>query len=297
MFLGRSGEDAVLVPVPERQLYFWNLGACIFHTAFGITALVAGKLDLRVPLYGSELGLETLDGNDRAFAYGPEQPERVGWFYLTWAVASFSWLSAVFHFGNAFCWRKYYIQGLEQAFAPFRWLEYSVSASVMIVILAYIAGTVFRETFVLLFALTFITMTFGHLHEVICRPKSLDEWEIPNRLYRLQAHLFGYVPQIFAWAIVIRNFAAAASASTIDSAGEKRQMPGFVYAIVILEVHLFWSFGLVQLVVSLRPPSKYYQGEIAYMWLSVIAKGVLALLCLTSVIMSGGYAEIYERDL
>jgi len=287
--------EAVSLPTPSGQLFKWNVGACVFHTAFGITALAAGKLDLRVPLYGSELGLETLEDNDRAWAYGPELPTRVGWFYLTWAVASFSWLSALFHLGNAFIWRQYYMAALEQAYAPFRWLEYSVSASVMILILGYISGTVFQTTHVLLFALTFITMIFGHLHEVICRPKNDDEWMESNKLWRLQAHIFGYIPQIFAWSIVIANFASAAKASVIDSSGEKRQMPGFVYAIVILEVLIFWSFGIVQLVVSLRPPCKYYQGEIAYMWLSVIAKGILALLCLTNVIMAGGYAEIYEQ--
>ena len=37
---------------------------------------------------------------------------------------------------------------------------------------------------------------FGHLHEVICRPKSLDEWAVASKLWRLQAHLIGYVPQL-----------------------------------------------------------------------------------------------------
>ena len=71
-------------------------------------------------------------------------------------------------------------------------------------------------------------------------------------------------------------------------------MPNFVYAIVFGEMLIFWSFGIVQLVVSVRPPSKYYQGEIVYMWLSLFAKGFLALLCLTNVVMAGGYSEIYE---
>jgi len=285
----------VSIPIPSDRLFKWNIGMCAFHTAFGIATLAVSELGLRVPLYASNLGIETLDGDENAWAYGPELPVRVGWIYLAWAVASFSWLSALFHGGNAFIWRKYYDNALEQAYAPFRWIEYSVSASVMILILSYISGTVFRDTIILLFALTFITMTFGHLHEVICRPKNLDEWAESNVLWRLQAHIIGYIPQIFAWAIVISNFISAAKASTIDSSGEERKMPGFVYGIVFGEVVIFWSFGVVQLVVSLRPPSNYYQGEIAYMWLSLIAKGVLALLCLTNVIMAGGYAEIYEQ--
>ena len=123
----------------------------------------------------------------------------------------------------------------------------------MILILGYTSGTITLPVLVSLFGFTAITMSFGHLHEVICRPKSLDEWAVASKLWRLQAHLIGYVPQCFAWALVI-----------------------------------------AQLVVSLRPPSKYYQGEIAYMWLSLFAKGLLGLLILSNVLILGSYTEIYE---
>lgn len=252
--------------------------------------------DLRVPVYGSSMGLETLPNNTRAWAYRPQRPNRVGWLYLTVLVSSFSFLSAIAHLGNASLWRTQYVQALQSGYAPFRWIEYSMSASVMILILAYISGSVFESTLILLFALTMITMVFGHLHEVICRPKSLDQWSVTSLVWRLQAHLFGYIPQLFAWAIVVSNFLEAAKTSTTDDQGEKRQMPTFVYGIVFGEMLIFWSFGLVQLVVSMRPPSKYYQGEIAYMWLSLFAKGFLCMLCLVNVLMAGGYAEIYETD-
>lgn len=285
---------ALVLPVPEAQLQKWNIGMFIFHAIFGIIALAVGKVGLRVPVYASDNGIEVLANSTDGWAYKPELPYRVGWLYLTVAVASFSLLSALAHLGNSFLWRRYYIRALESCYAPFRWIEYSMSASVMILILSYISGTIFQNTLVLLFALTAITMAFGHLHEVICRPMSLDEWVEPNKLWRLQAHLIGYIPQIFAWTIVIANFLKGAKASTTDSFGEERKMPTFVYGIVFGELLIFWSFGVVQLVVSLRPPSNYYQGEIAYMWLSLFAKGFLAILCLANVIMAGGYSEIYE---
>lgn len=289
-----SSAHEVSLPVPSARLKRWNLAMFVFHLAFGVIALAVGKLSLRVPVYSSKLGLKILPNNTRAWAYAPEVPHRVGWLYLTWMVASFSLLSALFHLGNGVLWRKRYERCLEQAYAPFRWVEYSFSASVMVLLLAYIAGSVFMNTMVLLFGLTFITMTFGHLHEVICRPASEDEWA-GSTLWRLQAHLIGYIPQVFAWAIVMATFFDTATASVTDASGEERKMPGFVYGIVFGELLIFWSFGLVQLVVTLRPPSQYYRGEIAYMWLSLFAKGFLALLCLSNVIMSGGYAEIYEQ--
>ena len=141
-----------------------------------------------------------------------------------------------------------------------------------------------------------ITMFFGHLHEVICRPKSAEEWSSPSKLWRLQAHLLGYVPQCFCWGLVISQFFEAGGTSTTDASGEKRQMPSFVYGIVFGELLIFWSFGLVQLVVSLRPPAKYYQGEIAYMWLSLFSKGFLGLIVLSNVLILGSFTEIYEQQ-
>ena len=41
-------------------------------------------------------------------------------------------------------------------------------------------------------------------------------------------------------------------------------------------------------------PTYHDQGEIAYMWLSLFAKGVLGLLVLSNVLMLGSFTEIYE---
>lgn len=288
---------ALSLPVPARTLTIWNGAMCVFHTTLAAVTLAIGDLGLRVPVYGSAVQLLVLPNNTDAFALAPAAPAtRAGWLYFTGCVAAFFLLSASFHLGNALVWRKQYLAALEQGYAPFRWLEYSASASVMVLILAYVSGTLFQSTLVALFALTFITMVFGHLHEVICRPASLDEWTVRSKLWRLQAHLFGYVPQCFAWGLIIAQFIDAGAATTTDSSGEERKMPTFVYAIVFGEVVIFWSFGIVQLVVSLRPPSKYYQGEIAYMYLSLFSKGFLGIIVLANLLVLDGNQELYERS-
>jgi len=291
-----------ILPVPTTTLTRWNVAMSIFHGVFAAITLIVGNTDLRVPVYGSgvtlivggtngtNVGTDAEDG----FALKPDFSERATWLYLTFATACFFLLSCVFHLGNALLWRKPYFRALAQGYAPFRWIEYAFSASVMILILAYTSGTTTLPVLVSLFGFTAITMSFGHLHEVICRPKSLEEWAVSSTLERLQAHIIGYVPQCFAWALVIAQFLEAGGESATDSRGDKSQMPSFVYAIVFGEVLIFWCFGLVQLVVSLRPPGKYYQGEIAYMFLSLFAKGLLGLLVLSNVLVLGSFTEIYE---
>lgn len=294
--LEKSSEKTkgLVLPVPTSLLFKWNVGMSLFHTVLWIVTLAVGNLDLRVPVYDSNVALKVDGNNSRSWALIPDTSARAGWFYLTWLVWLFFFLSAFFHLGNAVIWRSYYEQALQQAYAPFRWIEYSGSASVMILILAYTAGTILNPVLVALFALTCITMFFGHLHEVICRPASLERWASSSKLWRLQAHLLGYVPQCFAWGLILMQFIAAGNASTTDDNGEQRQMPSFVYAIVIGELLIFWSFGVVQLVVSLRPPAKYYQGEIAYMWLSLFSKGFLGIIVLSNVLILGSFTEIYE---
>jgi len=282
------------LPVPESLLTKWNAAMGVFHTVLMIVTLSVGNLELRVPIYNSGVALRVGGNDTSSWALTPDTSAVAGWFYLTQLTAIFFALSAGFHLGNVLVWRKYYLLGLEQGYAPFRWAEYSVSASVMILILSYTAGTILNPVLVALFALTMITMFFGHLHEVICRPKSLEEWASPSKLWRLQAHFLGYVPQCFCWGLILMQFIEAGAASTTSASGEKSQMPSFVYAIVIVELLLFWSFGVVQLVVSLRPPAGYYQGELAYMWLSLIAKGVLGMIVLSNVLILGSFTEIYD---
>jgi len=289
-----GGGVPLKLPVPATRLVRWNAAMCAFHTALAVVTLAVGNRELRVPVYASTVGLNVLGNNTRSWALVPGAAERGGWLYLTYLCASFFLLSATFHLGNGFLWRKAYLRALESAYAPFRWIEYSFSASIMILILAYTSGTINQNVLVLLFSLTFVTMTFGHLHEVVCRPASLETWSIGNKFWRLQAHLFGYIPQLFAWGVLIAQFMEAGGASTTDAQGNTRQMPAFVYGIVFGELLIFWSFGIVQLVVSLRPPSKYYQGEIAYMWLSLFAKGFLGIIVLSNVLILGSFTEIFE---
>ena len=157
-----QGQEAanVLLPVPDRTLKRWNFAMCLFHSALAAITLAVGDLDLRVPLYSSDLELQiSLANNSDAWQYVPASPaKRASWLYLTWLTASFFLLSAMAHLGNAAVWRKQYVQALTHGYAPFRWLEYTFSASVMMLLLSYVSGSIVLHTLVLLFGLTAVTM-------------------------------------------------------------------------------------------------------------------------------------------
>lgn len=285
--------EQVTIEVPTKLLTRWNAAMAALHCALAIVTLSVGNLDLRTPVYATSVGAQGVGGGNSTSGWElvPTVSESAGDFYLTWAVGAFFFICSFFHLGNALLWRGLYLRLLAKCYCPSRWIEYSFSASVMVLLIAYTTGSIVLNVMVLLFGLTLVTMLFGHLHEVICRPASPEMWAEPSVLWRLQAHLLGYIPQIFAWGVIVSQFVQAGGSSSTDEDGNERKMPDFVYAIVSVELVLFWSFGLVQLVVSLRTPKDYIKGELAYQVLSLGAKGLLGLLFLSNVLVLGSFTE------
>jgi len=191
-------------------------------------------------------------------------------------------VSAVAHIGNAWAWHGYYNANLKECRAPARWIEYFVSAPIMMLNIAYTLGI---RDYTLLIAITMLvasTMPFGYLTEVIARPIDNETWNLPLST-RLFPHAIGYIPQLSAWAVVMANFYDHRS---------NVEMPWFVYLILWSQFALFSSFGLVQVVQQARPPKYYYQGELAYQVGSLVAKSLLGLILLSNVLVLGSFNEI-----
>lgn len=130
--IGSTKPNPVQLPVPGSLLTKWNGAMALFHGALTVVTLAVGNLDLRVPVYASEISLDVGDSNSTSeWRLVPGVATRSGWMYLTYLTASFFFLSCVFHTGNVLLWRAPYQRALAGGFAPFRWAEYSLSASVL----------------------------------------------------------------------------------------------------------------------------------------------------------------------
>ena len=191
---------------------------------------------------------------------------------ISFLTASFFAITAIFHAGNAFFWNSAYRRCIERCTCPYRWLEYSITAPLMLLIIAYAAGVVIDAELTLLVALTVLTMCLGHVTEQAARPaESRDAWASPASA-RFAPHLMGFFAQFVVWVVVICRFAQNA-----DDA------PDFVSVIVASQVALFVSFGFVQSATLSRPPSRYIQGEVAYVLLSFVSKATLGLILIANV--------------
>ena len=178
------------------------------------------------------------------------------------AVAIFLGLSAFFHFLVAspqFFPR--YSAGLAQSRNYFRWVEYSISSSVMIVLIAQICGVTDVVAIISIFGVNASMILFGWLQEKYETPGN-GGW-IP--------FIFGCIAGIVPWiGLVFYIFAIGGPGDT--------KAPAFVYGIVISLFVLFNTFAIVQYLQYKKVGkwSDYIRGEKTYITLSLVAKSALA---------------------
>ncbi len=178
------------------------------------------------------------------------------------AVAIFLGLSAFFHFLVAS--PKYfprYSNGLAHQRNYFRWVEYSISSSVMIVLIAQICGITDVAAIIAIFGVNASMILFGWLQEKYEQPAS-GGW-LP--------FIFGCIAGAIPWiSLVFYIFAIGGPGDT--------KAPAFVYGIVISLFLLFNCFAVVQYLQYKKVGkwSDYIRGEKTYITLSLVAKSALA---------------------
>ncbi len=146
-------------------------------------------LDNNLTQWSPGWNLTSSDPNSGLFLYDNGMPinfaSLIVAFFATSAVAHFWAIVA----GAYERWWFWYWRQLDDAFAYWRWAEYSVSASLMAMAMGITLGI--REQYALagIFMLTWATQTYGFLTEYISTPKAYvdkDNYKYPVGPYQLQ---------------------------------------------------------------------------------------------------------------
>ena len=176
-------------------------------------------------------------------------------------VASFLFLSGVAHVVLATVARRWYERMLQRGIQPARWIEYSVSASLMIVVIAMLTGIYELSALVTLFALNATMILFGWVMEVRNEGRASIDW-LP--------FWFGVFAGAVPWVVIgIYLFGAG---------GGGGGPPGFVYAI-FASLFVFFNVFAVNMALQYVRVGRwrdYLFGERVYLWLSLLAKSALA---------------------
>ena len=181
---------------------------------------------------------------------------------IGYMVAAFMALSAFFHFfvASPKMFSKY-TDGLAHHINKYRWIEYSLSSSIMIIVILQLNGTADYIALLAIFGVNVCMILFGWLQERYTTPGDGD----------MLPFWFGCIAGSIPWIATVINIVSPngpANAST----------PVFVYGIVISLFLLFNSFAIVQWK-QYKANGKwadYLYGERRYIILSFIAKSLLA---------------------
>jgi Heliorhodopsin len=179
------------------------------------------------------------------------------------AVALFFLLSAIAHLAMAVPARRWYEAHLARGQNPIRWVEYSFSSSVMIVVIATLAGVQEVGTLIAIFGVNAAMILFGWSMEIANEGRDRPQW-----LYYVFGCIVGAVP----WLVI--GVTLYVSATEPGSA----PIPGFVIAIFVSLFIGFNVFAINQVLQYKKVGSwrDYLYGERAYMLFSLIAKSLLA---------------------
>lgn len=183
-------------------------------------------------------------------------------------VSCFLFLSALAHFIIVLPKvNDVYNRGLENEINPFRWYEYALSSSLMIVLIATLFGVFDIGALILIFGLNASMNLFGLLMEKMNGKKEKKDW---------LSFIYGSFAGIVPW-IVILLFAFGNS--------DPKEVPWFVYAITGSYFVFFNTFP-INMILQYKKVGKwrnYLYGERMYIILSLAAKTTLAWFVLFGV--------------
>ncbi|CAA9404094.1 heliorhodopsin HeR [uncultured Nocardioides sp.] len=227
----------------------WNLGLTVLHTAQAVAVLVLAT-DFAIDL-------------STAFPEGPPgtripAPSTAFSVPVGAAIAAFLALAALDHGMTATVLRGRYESDLRRGINRFRWIEYSVSATIMVLLIAFYAGITQLTTAIAIIGANVAMILFGWLQEEMNPPGRSSTTMLP--------FWFGCVAGAAPWAAITLNIVGAET------------IPGFVYGIFFSLFVFFMSFALNQYLQyrEVGPWRSYAFGEKAYLVLSLGAKSALA---------------------
>ncbi len=236
---------------PERLagLRRWNLGLSVLHAAQAVLILVMTS--------GFVITVTT------TYPQGPPgtrltTPERLFDVPIGPAIAVFLFLAAFDHFATATFARRTYERDLARGINRFRWVEYSFSATLMVLLIGFYSGITDVTAVFAIAGANVAMILFGWLQERMNPPGRTTTTMMP--------FWFGTVAGIAPWLAIWFNVIGAP------------EVPGFVYVIVVAELIFFFSFGLNQWLQykGVGRWRNYAYGEKTYLVLSLAAKSLLA---------------------
>ncbi len=180
---------------------------------------------------------------------------------LPMLIAIFFFLSAAAHFIIATVYNKTYNVDLLRGINKARWIEYSLSASIMMVAISTLVGIYDLMSLVMIFVLSAVMNLMGLVMEIHNQTTKKTNW---------LSYWIGCLAGIVPWIVIAFYMWLGADSGS--------KAPDFVYWIFV-SIFVFFNAFAVNMVLQYKKIGKwkdYIYGEWVYIILSLVAKSLLA---------------------
>ncbi len=240
--------------ITVQTLRRYNVVAGLLHLVQGIAVLLLSK-DFALPVSGSFLQFNS--------ASQGLEPTSTVLFHISLPilVALFFFLSAAAHLSVATFYNRRYVQQIARGINKVRWIEYSLSASIMIVAIGLLVGVYDLMSLVMMFVLVAIMNFMGLMMEVHNQTTPKTNW---------LSYWIGCLAGIVPWAVIAFYMWLGADNGS--------RAPDFVYWIFV-SIFVFFNCFAINMVLQYKkvgPWKNYLYGEFVYIILSLAAKSLLA---------------------
>lgn len=179
-------------------------------------------------------------------------------------IAIFFFLSATAHLIIATVYNKKYNEDLSLGINKARWIEYAISASIMMVAISLLVGVYDAMSLVMIFVLTSVMNLMGLVMEIHNQTTKKTSWI---------SYIIGCIAGAIPW-LVITFYFWMSYANAIGNA----KTPTFVYWIFV-SIFIFFNCFAINMILQYKkigPWKNYLYGERVYIILSLVAKSLLA---------------------
>jgi len=176
-------------------------------------------------------------------------------------IAVFLFLSSLAHLIVSTVANDWYNKNLAKGINFARWIEYSFSSSIMIIVIAMLVGVYDIGALILLFVLNATMILFGWMMELHNQTTQKTDWT---------SFIFGCIAGLATWVVIALYL--------FGSGDGDNKAPTFVYWIYF-SIFLFFNCFAINQVLQYKKVAgwkDYLYGERAYIILSLVAKSLLA---------------------
>lgn len=243
-----------MIKITSDKLIRYNVIAGFLHLAQAIAILILSK-DFLLQITGNFLKFNPASQN--------LEPASTGLFEvsLPLLVAAFFFLSSIAHFSIVTFYRKRYIKLLAKGINKARWIEYSISASIMMVAVSLLVGVYDLMSLVMIFSLASVMNLMGLVMEVHNQTTSKTNW---------LSYWIGCFAGAIPWVVIAFYMWLGADQGS--------KAPDFVYWIFV-SIFVFFNCFAINMVLQYKKVGSwknYLYGEFVYIVLSLVAKSLLA---------------------